>query len=46
MANSNPTDITTGPDNNLYFTEPGVNEIGQLNPATLVVHGARDPDGQ
>ena len=34
VANSEPADITTGPDGNLYFTEPGVNEIGELNPAT------------
>ncbi|MGZ6074877.1 MAG: Ig-like domain repeat protein, partial [Isosphaeraceae bacterium] len=28
--------ITTGPDGNLYFTETTANEIGQLNPATLL----------
>ena len=36
MANSGAADITTGPDGNLYFTETAANEIGQLNPATLL----------
>ena len=43
MANSGAADITTGPDGNLYFTEPGVNEIGQLNPAEIGQLNATKP---
>ena len=32
---ASPLAITTGSDGNLYFTQPGANEIGQLNPTTL-----------
>ena len=39
-ANAQPYGITTGPDGNLYFTEPGVNrttnKIGRITPAGTI----------
>ena len=32
-----PTNITTGPDGNLWFTEPSTNQIGEINPRTHAV---------
>jgi virginiamycin B lyase len=31
-ANAQPQDITAGPDGNLYFTEPPINEIVKITP--------------
>jgi streptogramin lyase len=35
--NSGPEDIVTGPDGNLWFTQPETNEIGQIDPRTGAV---------
>jgi streptogramin lyase len=34
--NSAPTGITTGPDGNLWFTQPGANKIGRITPTGVV----------
>ena len=34
---SDPEGIVTGPDGNVWFTEPGVAKIGKINPATHAV---------
>jgi streptogramin lyase len=33
---ASPTNITAGPDGNLWFTEPGINRIGRITPAGVV----------
>ncbi len=35
-AGANPTDITAGPDGNLWFTEAGGNRIGRITPLGVV----------
>ena len=35
--NSLPSDITVGPDGNLWFTEQGANKIASINPTTHVI---------
>jgi hypothetical protein len=36
-ANANPLYITAGPDGNLWFTDAGTNQIGEINPTTHAV---------
>jgi len=44
-SDARPTDITTGPDGNLWFTESNGNRIGQITPDRLD-HRVRCPDIQ
>lgn len=39
-ANSNPSSITLGPDGNLWFTDPGTQQIGRITPAGVVTEFA------
>ncbi|MGA2471161.1 MAG: hypothetical protein ABSG64_10775 [Solirubrobacteraceae bacterium] len=34
-GDTNPTAIAVGPDGNLWYTEPGSNSIGEMNPSTF-----------
>ena len=43
---SSPEGITTGPDNNLWFTENAANAIGMFNPATDASRRVHHPDGR
>ena len=38
--NSNPISITLGPDGNLWFTDPGTQQIGRITPAGIVTEFA------
>src|SRR5262249_52728058 len=46
-ASAQPEDITTGPDGNLWFTEPGVNKVGVLvlPPINLTVLDLKGSEG-
>ena len=44
-ANSYPDAIAAGPDGNIWFTEPGQNQVARINPTTHVITEFPEPAG-